>query len=106
MPRPQAGKAAWCIFGEARECGSIVSVQRTFVRARGHMIKGSIKNFHLIPKGTKKPLKGSNIVKSSLLIHPPKYKTRIDKKVQEGMWSREDGVYLFYSLCSLLSPKN
>lgn len=54
------------------------------MRGRAHMIKGSVKC--LIPKGTKKTLKGSNTIKISLLIYHPKYNIEIDNKGQEEMW--------------------
>lgn len=43
------------------------------MRGMGHMIKGNVNSFDLIPKGTERSLKGDNIVKFSLLIHHPKY---------------------------------
>lgn len=60
------------------------------MRGMGDMIKGNVNTFDLIPKGTERSLKGGNIVKSSLLIHRPKYNIRTGRKGQEGKW--EDQV--------------
>lgn len=44
------------------------------------MIRSSVKNFDLIPKGTEKLLMGKRYVKFSLLIHHPKYNTGLEMR--------------------------
>lgn len=85
MYRPKKKKYG-AYFGKVSEDSSIIWVQRTFVRGLGHVIKGNVNSFDLIPRGTERSLKGGNIVKFSLLIHHPKYNIEISKKWQEGMW--------------------
>lgn len=60
---------------------------------RGQVMKGIVKDFDLIPKGTEKLLRGRNAVNFSFLIHYPEWGDQVRGHVNRGL-GREDSSVL------------